>query len=155
MTPFKVLIAEDEPIVSHFIRQIIEPMQKLEVLTVCTSGEEACQWITPSQPHVLVTDIQMRGISGLELIRRAKKIKPDIRVIIISGYGLFEYAKEAMKLGIDDYLLKPIDPAELIGRLQELENSLSLSFLFCGTQLTICLSCETLDNAWLNIVPNN
>ena len=125
VTPFKVLIAEDEPIVSGFLEQIIAPMQELEVLAVCASGDEALRWVTPSEPSVLLTDIQMHGISGLELIRRAKEIKPDIRVIIISGYSLFEYAKEALRLGIEDYLLKPIDPYDLRAALQSIESSLA------------------------------
>ena len=110
MLTCSVLIAEDEPLVARFIGQVIEKIEGLQVLEICSNAEEACNYITAHQPKILVTDIRMREMSGLELVRYAKKVKPDIKVIIISGYGLFEYAKEAMKLGIEDYLLKPIDP---------------------------------------------
>lgn len=119
-----VLIVEDEPMVARFIRQEVEKIEGLRILNTCGSAEEACKYITEKTPQILVTDIRMRGMTGLELIRYAKGIKPDIQVVIISGYGVFEYAKEAMKLGIADYLLKPIDPDELNKSLKSLQNAL-------------------------------
>ena len=128
MLTCSVLIAEDEPLVARFIGQVIEKIEGLQVLEICSSAEEACDYITTHQPKILVTDIRMREMSGLELVRYAKKVKPDIKVIIISGYGLFEYAKEAMKLGIEDYLLKPIDPDELTASLRSIQNTLLRAF---------------------------
>lgn len=124
MLTCSILIAEDEPLVARFIRQEIEKIEGINVLAVCSSGEDACNYITKHQPQILVTDIRMREMSGLDLVRYAKNIKPDIKVIIISGYGLFEYAKEAMKLGIEDYLLKPIDPDELTASLKAIQKAL-------------------------------
>lgn len=124
MLTCSVLIAEDEPLVARFIGQVIEKIEGLQVLEICSSAEEACNYISSHQPKILVTDIRMRDMSGLELVRYAKRVKPDIKVIIISGYGLFEYAKEAMKLGIEDYLLKPIDPDELTASLKNIQNTL-------------------------------
>ena len=120
MLIFDVMIVEDEPMVARFIQQIAEEVEGLRVLKTCGNAEEACKFITESSPQILITDIRMRGMTGLELVRYAKQIKPDIQVMIISGYGLFEYAKEAMKLGIADYLLKPIDPDELTKSLKNL-----------------------------------
>lgn len=124
MLMFDVMIVEDEPMVARFIQQLVAGIEGLHILKTCGTAEEACKYITEKTPQILVTDIRMRGMSGLELIRYAKQIKPDIQVVIISGYGLFEYAKEAMKLGIADYLLKPIDPDELTRSLKSLHYAL-------------------------------
>lgn len=124
MLTFDVLIVEDEPMVARFIQQVIEEIDGLHVIKACGSAEEACKYITEKSPQILVTDIRMRGMTGLELTRHAKQVKPDIQVVIISGYGLFEYAKEAIKLGIADYLLKPIDPDELTLSLKNIYNTL-------------------------------
>lgn len=124
MMNFKVLIAEDEPLVARFIFQIVNGIDGLEVLDCCKSGEDATAWLTKDEPQILVTDIRMRGMTGLELIKIAKNIKPDLQVVIISGYGLFEYAKEALRLGIEEYLLKPVDPEELSQTLRTMRDDL-------------------------------
>lgn len=113
MLKMKVLIAEDESVTARFIQQIVGGMEGMELLQTCNSAQEAYSQILENEPDLLITDIVMRGMSGLELIRHAKKVKPNLQVIIISGYSIFEYTKEAIRLGIEDYILKPIDPEEL------------------------------------------
>lgn len=71
-------------------------------------------------PDILITDIRMPGCDGLELIRSAKQIMPDLEVVIISGYAHFEYAQSAMKYGAGYYLLKPIKQAELMETLEKI-----------------------------------
>ena len=60
-------------------------------------------------PGLLITDIKMPVLGGLELIQRLRRTNPDLRILIVSGYSEFEYAKRAIELGVDDYLVKPID----------------------------------------------
>ena len=67
------------------------------------------------QPQLLITDIRMPGCDGIELIRRAKELQPDLHFIVISGYRQFEYAQSALKYGVEDYLLKPLKQEELSG----------------------------------------
>ena len=124
MIDFRVLIAEDEPLVARFLRQIVDSVEGVEVVSVCKSGEKACRYIQNSPVEILVTDIHLYGMTGLELIAAAKNKKSDIQVIIVSGYSLFEYAKEALRLGVEDYLLKPISPDELITSIEKMRDIL-------------------------------
>mgnify|MGYP002230698906 CR=1 FL=1 len=75
--------------------------------------------ILKAQPDILVTDIKMPFMDGLELSRLVKKALPRTRIIVLSGYNEFEYAKEAIKIGISDYLLKPVSSAGLIDALKK------------------------------------
>lgn len=123
MRQMKVLIAEDEPIVTRYLKRILDTYGGFEVIAACESGEEALQQCQNECPDLLITDIRMPGISGLELIRRIKQQKPDIQVVIVSAYKDFSYAKEAISLGVEDYITKPINPDELQKTLLRLKDS--------------------------------
>ena len=79
-------------------------------------GEYAYPMILKSRPDILLTDVKMPFMDGLELSHLVRKELPGTKIIILSGYDEFEYAKEAIKIGISDYLLKPVTPAALIDR---------------------------------------
>ncbi|MFR1059395.1 MAG: response regulator [Enterocloster sp.] len=80
----------------------------LSVAAVALNGIDAISKITEHKPDIVITDIRMPGIDGMELIERTKRICPDTEVIIISGYRHFEYAQTAIRYGVRNYLLKPI-----------------------------------------------
>ena len=80
---------------------------------MAADGREALDMVSRMKPDIVVTDIRMPYIDGLEFITRAKEIDPDIQFIIISGHDEFEYAQKALKLGVCDFLLKPLDNEEL------------------------------------------
>jgi len=113
MRQMKVLIAEDEPIVTRYIKRILEHCGGFEVIAACESGEEAEQQCRKEWPDLLITDIRMPGITGLELIHRVKQYNANVQVVIVSAYKDFSYAKEAISLGVEDYITKPINPDEL------------------------------------------
>lgn len=117
----KVLIADDEQLICRLV-QILADWDALgmEVAGTAENGLEALEKIESLQPDILITDIRMPGLSGLELIARAKERKPDLEVIIISGYAHFEYAQSAIKFGVGNYLLKPIKKEELMSTLRML-----------------------------------
>lgn len=71
-------------------------------------GKTAYESICEKKPDIVITDIRMPVYDGLELIRRAKETNPEINFIVISGYSQFEYAQQAIKYGVKDYLLKPL-----------------------------------------------
>jgi two-component system response regulator YesN len=79
-----------------------------EIVGTARSGREAIEKVNTHRPDILITDIKMPGINGLEAIRQIKSILPDIHCIILSAFDYFEYATEAVGLGVDDYLLKPV-----------------------------------------------
>ena len=113
MRQMKVLIAEDEPIVTRYLKRILEASGGFEVMAECESGEEALEACRLDRPDLLITDIRMPGITGLELIRRVKQYNANVQVVIVSAYKDFSYAKEAISLGVEDYITKPINPDEL------------------------------------------
>ncbi len=122
---FKLIIADDEKWVRTAIKSII-PFDKLDLVlsSEAANGIEALELCRRHEPDILLTDIMMPGLNGLELIGEILKILPDIRIAVISGYNDFEYAKTAMKYGIKDYLLKPVDENELLQVLERMTGEL-------------------------------
>jgi DNA-binding response OmpR family regulator len=129
-----VLIVEDE----RYIRVTLSfALQKLNVfLDTASNGEEALQKLAKRPYTVMLLDLRMPGIDGMEVLRRVPEIRPDLKVIIITAYGSIEAAVEAMKLGAVDFLQKPFDPdevRELVSALLEqaahgYENYLELAY---------------------------
>ncbi len=119
----KVLIADDEEKVCQLIYNLIDwPAKDMEVTGFAHNGVEALALIEQSRPDIIITDIRMPGYDGLELIQRAKALKRDLQFIIISGYRHFEYARSAIKFGVEDYLLKPVNENELNETLDKLRH---------------------------------
>jgi two-component system response regulator YesN len=111
---YSVLVAEDEPLIRrHIVRKLAESCPGFEVVAEAADGQEALESIAELYPDVLVTDIRMPVMDGLALIREAYYGYPDVRVVIVSGYDEFSYAKSALSFGVKDYLLKPISDDEL------------------------------------------
>lgn len=119
----KVLIVDDEKLVRTMIRFCID-WEELgyEVVEECESAAYALDIIEDVEPDIILTDICMPVIDGLEFARRVKRTNPAVRVIILTGHDEFDYASEGIKIGVSDYLLKPIDAEELIDTLGKVRN---------------------------------
>jgi two-component system response regulator YesN len=105
---YKVFIVDDEIIVREGIRNKIQwEKTPFNFLGEASDGEIALSMIQELKPDILITDIKMPFMDGLELSMIVKNIQPWIRIIILSGHDEFNYAKEAIKIGVDDYILKP------------------------------------------------
>lgn len=118
-----LLIVDDEAQIRSGLRSII-PWEDyfVSVIGTAANGAEALDKIRYYEPDIVITDIQMPGMSGLELIRRVKKEQFDCSFVLLSGYDEFEYARTAIRYGVKEYLLKPIsikDLTELICNLKE------------------------------------
>jgi len=117
----KVVVVDDEP---YLLRNIKESIQQANenfiVVGEAFDGEEALLVIEKTCPDIIFTDIRMPVIDGLELIEKLRIIKIKALPVILSGYQEFDYAKKAIKLGVADYLLKPINPESLAKLLNEL-----------------------------------
>lgn len=111
---YKLLIAEDVRLIRLTLERSI-PWGKLgiELLASAENGEEALTRMEQEAPDLLLTDIGMPGMNGLELIEAARARFPDIQCLILSGLNEFEHARRAIKLQVLEYVLKPLDPAEL------------------------------------------
>jgi two-component system response regulator YesN len=111
---WSVLIAEDESLIRrHLARKPAENCPAFEVVGEAADGQEALEAVAELYPDVLVTDIRMPMMDGLQLTREVYDAFPDFRVVIVSGYDEFSYAKTALALGVKDYLLKPVTEEEL------------------------------------------
>lgn len=111
---YRVIIADDEPKVSQLIKALIDwTLLGLDLVAIANDGIEALKYIEQYHPDIVITDIRMPGYDGLELIRKANLINPRIDFVIISGYQHFDYAHNAIKYGVKDYLLKPLNKDEI------------------------------------------
>jgi two-component system, response regulator YesN len=111
---YTYVVAEDEERMRDYMtRKIAELESHFRCVGSAADGEEAVELIERYLPDLLITDIKMPVMGGLDLIERVRTTNTDIRIVIISGYSEFEYARKAIELGIDDYILKPIDPKGL------------------------------------------
>ena len=124
---YRLLIADDEVYVRDLlVKNVRDSDADVEVVAVAGDGKEALEAAKVWKPNIIITDIAMPFINGLELIKELQKIGISSKNIIISGYDEFEYAKQAISLGVTDYLLKPFLPRELIEVLkkstEELDN---------------------------------
>ncbi|MCR4907208.1 MAG: response regulator [Lachnospiraceae bacterium] len=110
----KVLIVDDEVWIGKMIEKLIRWDElEMECLSVLTSGREALGFIRQETPDIVITDIRMPEVGGLELIEAAGELEKEIAFIVVSGYKEFEYAQKAMRYGVTYYLLKPINGEEL------------------------------------------
>lgn len=119
----KIFLAEDEVIVRETIKRMI-PWEDLgfELVGEAADGEMALPLLLRQKPDLLITDIKMPFMDGLTLAKVAKKEIPGLKVVILSGYDDFNYAKQAINIGVEDYLLKPITKNALIERLTEIRS---------------------------------
>lgn len=116
----KLLIVDDEEMICQAIANIIDwEKYDIRLIGTCTDGVDAYHTILDECPDIVMTDIRMPGISGLELIERISRTDLNTQFIILSGYGEFDYAKRAMKCGVRHYLLKPCTEEQIIDCIQD------------------------------------
>jgi len=117
---YKVFLAEDEIVVREGIRNNIHWEETSFILAgEAPDGEMALAMIQDIKPDILITDIRMPFMDGLALSRIVKKAFPWLKIIILSGHDEFEYAREAISIGIEEYLLKPVSAQEMLSTLNK------------------------------------
>jgi len=122
----KVLVAEDEPWIRAAIVEMVESIgHDIKVVGDATNGEEAWHMIQQQWPTVLITDIMMPEMDGLELVKNISEQRIPMAVIIISGYENFQYAQKAISYGVNRYLLKPVNREELTAALLEVTGKIT------------------------------
>ena len=115
------VVAEDEERMRDFlVRKTVEIDRNFECVGAAADGEEAVEQVERWLPDLLLTDIKMPVLGGLDLVARIRMTNPDLRIVIVSGYTEFEYARKAIELDVDEYILKPIDLQKFRGLLQRL-----------------------------------
>ncbi len=105
---FKVLVADDEEMIRRGIISLLAKYPDFEVAAEAEDGEMALKMAVEIKPDLCLVDINMPFLNGLQLIEKLKEVNPKVVIVIITGYDRFEYAREALRLGTYEYLLKPV-----------------------------------------------
>lgn len=124
---YKLLIVDDERIVIDAVKFIVKKeIPNIVVERTASTGREAIQAASEVKPDIVLMDIRMPGINGIEAIKEIKKIYSDVQFIIMSAYEQFEFAKQSVELGVIDYLMKPVNKAKIISTLTKITRKLDL-----------------------------
>jgi DNA-binding response OmpR family regulator len=116
MKEMKVLLVDDE---EKFVEALSERLQMRDLANETVyDGEQALNFVDDKEPDVMVLDLKMPGIDGMEVLRRVKKKFPAIQVIILTGHGTDRDEEESRRIGIFDYLKKPVDIEVLVSRIK-------------------------------------
>ena len=120
----KILIIDDEPKIRNGLSNLLTRREGWEVAGAYENAADALKYLAVNQVDVMITDIKMPEISGLELIARIRERDKKTAIIILSGYSNFQFAQRAIELGVSRYLTKPTNPRELICVLEETDKKL-------------------------------
>lgn len=122
--PISILYVEDEHIILQSVTELLE--DKVRNLYLAMNATEALELFKKHKPDVVITDIKMPGMDGLALLREIKKIKSDTKLVILTAFGKKNYLMDAITLGVDKFILKPIEESSYFQELQDLSNSIKL-----------------------------
>lgn len=140
---FKVLIAEDEPPIMRMIKSTLESVDSdFKVTECCINGKNAVEKLKNEDFDIVITDIKMPIMTGIELAGWIYQNKPDTKVIIVSGYSDFEYARKALEYKVFDYLLKPISKDKVSELTQRIKSEIAdKNKMFDENNTIVILAC--------------
>ena len=131
----RVILADDEQYERNYLEKVIKESYPglLEIVYKAVDGMDLMEKLEECKPQIVLLDIKMPRMNGLKTAEEVRKRHPDIQIVLISAYSDFSFAKQAIKLGVTDYLLKPYLDSELretldkvIARVREREDTLSM-----------------------------
>lgn len=118
----RVIIVDDESKVCKLIYHLVDWSELgMEVVKILHDGLEAKDYILKNEPDIVITDIRMPQCDGLEMVKQVREHDLSTSFIIVSGFSNFEYAKQAIKYGVEDYLLKPLEKKEIVAALENIK----------------------------------
>lgn len=134
----RLLIVDDEPLVRRGIKSLVD-FDKLNIDQVeeAANGEEALKIYEVLKPHLILADINMPKMDGLTFAEKVKSMDPTVKIALVTGYDYFDYALQALKLGVDDYILKPISKKDIEEVLRKLIQKMENDALSAETQKTV------------------
>lgn len=111
---YKILIVDDEALMRRGIKSLVN-FDELNIDEVfeASNGEEALETFKNNKIDLVLCDINMPKINGLDFARTIKKISPSVKIALITGYNYFDYAQQAIKIGVEDYILKPVSKSDI------------------------------------------
>lgn len=135
MQPLHILIADDHPVFRHGIRTLLETTPEVEVVGEATTGIEAVALAEALQPDVILMDLNMPGLSGLEAIRRIAQTSPHIRILVVTMFHDDASVFTAMRAGARGYILKDAEKSEMIRAIQAVGNGEAIFSPIIASQL--------------------
>lgn len=121
----RMMIVDDEPLVRVLLRGCIDwAALGIEIVAEAGEAQEALALLAECSPQIICMDVCMPGTSGIELSREILKLSPETHIVVISGHDTFEFAQQCIRLGVDDYLLKPINEEQLIQTMKRVLETL-------------------------------
>ncbi|MFH1156264.1 MAG: response regulator [Pseudomonadota bacterium] len=140
----RILLVDDSQLVLDSIAVTLG--EEFHALSFALSGEDGVELMKTRSFDLVITDLEMGGINGIEVLKHARQIQPDAGVIILTGAGDMTTAIQALRLGADDYLLKPCDPEELILRMNSCleKRELLKKVRIYEDILPVCSYCKTI-----------
>ncbi|MFI3214912.1 MAG: response regulator [Eubacteriales bacterium] len=111
---FRVVIADDERIIRAGLKQLKWEEHGMTIVAEAKNGIEAAEIIDAMEFDLLITDIRMPGMTGIELAKTLRKTNPKTKIIMLSGYSEFQYAQDALNMGVTEYILKPSTPKNIL-----------------------------------------
>ena len=122
---YGVMIVEDERIIRQGIVDLVERFgEGMQVLHECSDGYDAWDKFCSEPPDIIITDVVMRGMGGLELVEKIRTVNQSVPIVILSGYSEFSYAQKAIHHNVYEYLLKPVNVKQFVAVLSRLKSEL-------------------------------
>lgn len=122
---FKVLIVDDEPFIRLGLKKMINWEEEgFSIIGEARNGIEALNFVNTESVDLIITDISMPRMDGISFINNLRKYDQNVKVVFLTGYREFEYAQQGIRLGVKEYLLKPINPRELLSVLRNIREVL-------------------------------
>ena len=142
MRKYSILLVDDDPIITAGTGSDLE--EKGYAVTTAESGEKAIELLNTSFFDLVITDLVMTPINGMEVLKKSKEIHPETMVIILTGYGNMNSAIDALRMDADDYLLKPCEPEEMYFRVSGCLEKLQLRrrIKIYEDMLPVCRNCK-------------
>ena len=111
---YKLIIADDEPVISKMLEKVFDwAGMGFEIVKTFTDGESVLKFLENNDVDVVLSDIRMNDVSGIDIAKYVYENKPSVKMVLMSAYQEFEYAKKAIEYKVENYLVKPINPEEL------------------------------------------
>ena len=131
--PMKVLLVDDESYMTEYLKKLVDwKSYGFEEVLTASGGSIARDLIEQKKPELLVTDIRMPRVSGLDLVKYIDEKNYPTKTIILSGYSEFKYAQQALRYGVTEYLVKPILKKDFQISLEHVMEKFWLNHKFCG-----------------------
>ncbi|MBW7455413.1 response regulator [Paenibacillus sepulcri] len=148
---YKLLIVEDEELVRNGIKRLV-PFETFSITEImeADNGEKGLMLFLAHRPDIVLLDINIPKMNGLDFARKAKELKPNVKIAVITGYDYYDYAVAALKIGIDDYVLKPVSKSDvyevlrkLVAKLQNEQQQSELQHLVTEYKTTLQMTDES------------